>query len=105
MELESSNQVLTSNLGFDRIARVQRHRYELTDTLIVRSDTVEPQLLWRDDVVLDRLLLLYQGETPHHDSLIVVASGFPRDSIHASGKDLDGEWDFGINRDPHCLTF
>lgn len=47
--------VLTGNLGVDRVPRAQRHRYDWTDAPIGGSNTFEPQLLWRDNVVLNRL--------------------------------------------------
>ena len=57
MKVESSVKVLTGNLGFDRVTRAQRHRHELTNASIAGCNSVEPQLLWCDNVVLDGLLL------------------------------------------------
>ena len=62
------------------------------------------RLVWSNNVVLNRLLLLNKAQVTKH-CYFILDHGLSRDGIDSAHMYLDGKANFGFEMNPHSFTF
>jgi hypothetical protein len=103
LDLQTTNEIGTSDLSLDGVARAERHGHKLTNCAILRGNAIEPDLIRSNDVILDGLAL-GKKFVAADKSLLGIRGRLARHCIHATDVDLDSELLVGLEADPYRLA-